>query len=288
MRASDSLRALPALLALCAAPALADWKDDYSRGLEAVREGRWAEATRLMESALAGNAQPAARLRLYGQRYEVYAPQHYLGLAALRRGDCAGALRWWNEPANRSFVGGNAALSGVEAGGRSDCSTAVAAETKPPATPAVAETRPPPAQTRPAATEPKTPARPPARPPAEPPQRPLAQTPAETRPAPAEPPKTVSAGPADALRPMLDAYLGGRYAEVLRLTARPATDSRIGWHLQTLRAASAWQISQLAAEPGDAEATARAAAAAARKLAPGRRPDATFYPPRFVAFYDAS
>ena len=83
MRACRSTAAL-VLVALVASPALADWKDDYSRGLEAVRDGRWGEAARYMDSALAGNAQ-APRLRLYGQRYEVYAPQHYGGLARCAR-----------------------------------------------------------------------------------------------------------------------------------------------------------------------------------------------------------
>ncbi len=277
MRASDFLRPLLVLAALFAAPALADWKDDYARGLAAAREGRWAEVSRLMQSALAGNAQPAARLRLYGQRYEVYAPQHYLGLAALRSGGCAGALRWVNDPAHRSFVAGNAALAGVEASGRSDCGSAIAAETKPPATPPVAETKPPLAKTPPA-KPPGTPTRPPA----EPTQRPVVQAP------PAESPKPVANSAGDMLRPAIDAYLAGRYAEVLRLTAKQDANARIGWHQQTLRAASAWQLSQLDGAASDSATTARNAATAARKLDPARRPDAAFYPPRFLTFFSGS
>lgn len=282
MRASERLRPLLVLAAFIAAPALADWKDDYARGLTAVREGRWAEAERLMQSALAGNAQPTQRLRLYGQRFEVYAPQHYLGLAALRRGDCAAALRWWNEPANRSFVAGNAALTGVEAGGRGDCGGAIASETKPPAT----ETKPPVAQ----APEPKPtpPPTTPQRPPVEPQRPPVVQTPPPTRPTPTEPARTTAPSAGDVLRPAIDAYLAGRYAEVLRLTAKADANARVGWHQQTLRAASAWQLSQLDGEAGDAAATARTAAAAARRLDPARRPDAAFYPPRFLAFFNGS
>ena len=39
---------------------------------------------------------PAERLRVYGQRYEIYAPQHYAGLAAQRQGDCKTALEFWS------------------------------------------------------------------------------------------------------------------------------------------------------------------------------------------------
>lgn len=296
MRASRSVApgVVLALAALAAAPAHADWKDDYARGLEAVRDGRWGEAARLMDSAMAGNAQPAARLRLYGQRYETYAPQHYAGLAALRQGDCAAALRFWNETANKGFVAGNAALGDVEQRGRAECGSAVASETKPPPPTVPVETRPPVADskppvqaapTRPAEAPPSrpvvqspppasTPAKPPSAPPVTPPS-----VPTETRP-------VVSAA-ADALRPLLDAYLAGRYAEVMRLSAKPASDPRVGWHLQTLRAAAAWQLSQLGTEPADAAAIARQAVAEARRLDPKRPLDTTFHSPKFIAFYNA-
>ena len=81
-------------LASVAAPALADWKQDYARGVEAAGDGRWSDTARYMQGALAGNATPEKRVRLYGQRYEVYVPQHYAGLAAWRPGDCTGALRY--------------------------------------------------------------------------------------------------------------------------------------------------------------------------------------------------
>jgi hypothetical protein len=289
-------------VALTALPAFADWKDDYARGLEAVRDGRWGEAARLMDSAIAGNAQPAPRLRLYGQRYEVYAPQHYAGLAALRQGDCAGALRQWNQSANQTFVAANAGLADVEQRGRADCGSAVASQSAPASTTPRSDTP----ATKPAVVEtrPETPATPPSRPPtnvpASPPvERPVVQTPPATTPPPtaaAKPPATapitptetrnVASAAAEALRPVLEAYLGGRYAEVLKLSAKPASDARVGWHLMTLRAAAAWQLSQVGDESADTAGTARQAVSEARRLDAKRRPDATFYSPRFIAFYD--
>ena len=302
--------AIGVAIALVAMPARADWKDDYSRGLEAVRDGRWGEAARLMDSAIAGNAQPAPRLRLYGQRYEVYAPQHYAGLAAWRQGDCAGALRQWNQSANQTFVAANAGLAEVEQRGRADCGTAVASQTPPaskpptsdirpevPATkPAVAETRPLVSDARPAGTTPPS-TRPSSDTPASPPaQRPVVQAPpASTPPAtvPAKPPaaptetRPVASAAAESVRPVLEAYLAGRYAEVLKLSAKPSADARVGWHLMTLRAAAAWQLAQLGDDAASATGTARQAIAEARRLDAKRRPDATFYAPRFIAFHDA-
>lgn len=281
--------ALGVVLALAALPAHADWKDDYARGLEAVRDGRWGEAARLMDSAIAGNAQPAPRLRLYGQRYEVYAPQHYAGLAAWRQGDCAGALRFWNQAANKGFVAGNAALGDVEQRGRAECGSAIASESKPPAPTAPAETRPAVAETKPPVQAPPT------RPAETPPSRPVVQAPPPSSPAakpPASPPavpaetRPVASAAADVLRPVLEAYLAGRYADVLRLGAKPASDPRAGWHLQTLRAAAAWQLAQLGTDSADATNTARQAVAEARRLDARRQPDATFYSPRFIAFYN--
>ncbi len=276
-------------LALAAVPAMADWKDDYARGLEAVRDGRWNEAARLMDSAIAGNAQPAQRMRLYGQRYEVYAPQHYAGLAALRQGNCSAALRYWSQSANQTFVAANAALVEVEQRGRADCGTQLASDAKPP-TPVPSPTRDEPNPPRDSAAE-----RPPAatRPPAAP--RPIVQAPSATTPnaspvPPVKPPVAVASRPvtsaaAEVVRPVLLAYLGGRYADVLQLTERAGSDAVAGWHLQTLRAAAAYQLAQLGREPADAEATARAAVAQARRFNATLRPDARFFSPLFIAFF---
>src|SRR6187431_2508522 len=106
---------------LACGPALADWKQDYARGVEAARDGKWGEVEGYMQSALAGNAAPAARLRVYGQRYEVYAPQHYAGLAAQRQGDCNAALRFWSQGGNESFIQGFPDLAAEEREGRLQC-----------------------------------------------------------------------------------------------------------------------------------------------------------------------
>lgn len=79
---------------LAPAPAWADYKSDYSRGLEAVKSERWSDAERLMSAAVASNPKEG-RVRLYGMHFEPYIPHYYLGLARFRVGDCSGALRAW-------------------------------------------------------------------------------------------------------------------------------------------------------------------------------------------------
>ncbi len=299
MRASRHvLLAAAFALTVFAMPAHADWKDDYSRGLVAASEGRWAEVSRLMDSAMAGNAQPAARVRLYGQRYEVYAPQHYAGLAALRREDCAGALRYWEQAANTGFIAGQPTLAGVQQQGRNDCATRLASQAAPtrPATspaPAPASTTPPAVATAPPAAVQERPApasttpAPPTRPPvaiAPPPQK----TPPVATQAPAEAPpvRAPASAAAQTLQPLLGAYLAGRYADVLRQSASSATSTpKLRWHVLVLRSASAFNLAQLGEGVADAEATARQAANEARKLDARLEPDPAFYSPRFIRFY---
>jgi pyruvate/2-oxoglutarate dehydrogenase complex dihydrolipoamide acyltransferase (E2) component len=256
---------------------LADWKQDYARGLEAAQDGKWADVERYMQSALAANAKPAKRLRVYGQRYEIYAPQHYAGLAAQRQGDCKAALRFWSQGGNEAFIQGFPELLAQEREARLKCGSQLASQDKPapkPAPKAVADA--PPVQTPPR-TAPK--------PPATPPPRPIAQAP------PPQPPRDSSRGASgiseQILRPLVDAYLAGRYADVLKLSSKVPPSPKLRWHMLTLRAAAAYNLSRL---DGDSSATriAREAANEARKDEPGLKPDARFYSPRFLSFYAGS
>ena len=82
-------------LLAAAVGAHADYKEDYSRGLVALKDGNYAEARQRLQKALAEQPEAAMRVRLYGQRWEAYLPQHYLGAAAFALGDCATALKQW-------------------------------------------------------------------------------------------------------------------------------------------------------------------------------------------------
>jgi hypothetical protein len=86
--------ALVALVAV-SGPASADYKDSYKQGVEAIEKSRWADAARLMQTAIAGKSAEGETIRFYGQRFEPYLPHFYLGLALFNSGDCVGALRSW-------------------------------------------------------------------------------------------------------------------------------------------------------------------------------------------------
>jgi hypothetical protein len=55
-----------------------------------------------MRAALAGESTPAAKMKLYGMRFEPYVPKLFLGIAAYKRGDCAAALTNLDDPATRA------------------------------------------------------------------------------------------------------------------------------------------------------------------------------------------
>lgn len=288
MPGSRANRAVGILLAVgvfACGPALADWKQDYARGLEAARDGKWADVQRYMQGALAGNATPAERLRVYGQRYEIYAPQHYAGLAAQRQGDCAAALRFWSQGGNETFIQGFPELADAEREARLQCGSQLAAQDK---------TAPPPTPTptTPAKTQPKAvaDATPPAQlPPKSAPKPAATPPPSQVVQAPPPPPARNSSDSSSKLeeqilRPLVDAYLTGRYADVLKLSTKVPPSPKLRWHMLTLRAASAFNLAQLG-EDSSASKIARQAADEARKDEPALKPDAQFYSPRFLSFY---
>ena len=215
MRGSE-LRHLLILLALLATPALADWKQDYARGLEAAKDGRWVDVDRHMQAALA-DEENKGRL------------------------ECSSLLVRQGQPA------------------KSD-------------TPAS-----PPAQ--PARTEP-VPARP-----EPPPSRPIVQAPPPARPSAGESRESSSVS-AQILRPLLDAYLGGRYADVLKLSSQVPPTSRLRWHMLILRAAAAFNLSQLGQMP-DADGIARKAVEQARETDASMKPDADYFSPKFIRYYNS-
>ena len=280
MRRSE-LRCLLALLVFATTPALADWKQDYARGLEAAKDGRWDDVDRYMSSAMADNAQPAKRVRLYGQRFETYAPQHYAGLAALRLGNCGKALSLWSQGVNASIVSADSALADEESQGRVECSSRLVrnGETPKSETPPVVVKETP----RPEPIPQPTPPRPTPTPVPTPPPRPVVQEPPPTRPPVAET-TAASSVSAQILRPLLDAYLSGRYADVIKLSNQVPPTPRLRWHMLTLRAAAAYNLSQLG-QSADAVGIARSAADQARSAEPSLKPDAEYFSPKFIRFF---
>jgi len=282
VRAGNVCRVPLAALALfAAASAHADYKDTYARGLRAYEDGKYDEARTLMQQALEEHAEPAARLRLYGQVYKPYLPQHYVGMAAFKLGDCDGALKHWNDAQNKGVLPIVPEAEAEEQQARPTCEGKVVAkkEEKPaPPPPAVDNTARPPVTDAGKTTVAKN-APPVATTPPKPP--PVEKPPVE------KPTPVVKNEPPQPLMQAFDDYLAGRYVEVARIDPDTYADARARFHAYLVRAAAKYTLSRLSADDQMLNG-ARADARAARKLDAGTAPDATLFSPGFRAFYSES
>lgn len=288
------LRACLAVAALCVATlAHADYKDNYALGLKAYNDGDYAKARELMQQALAEHAEPAARIRLYGQRWEPYLPQYYLGMVAFKQGDCAAALAQWNAPASRQVVSQLPEINSAQQRDYVTCEQKVVAKVEEKPKPAPAAPEVPAAKTAVADNPPAKAA--PAPKPVDSAQEPAASTakrvdvaiakptPPVVTPPVAKPPPPSNTPPAP-LEEAFDNYLAGRYAKVVRLNPEAITDTRARFHAYVVRAAARFTLAQISDDSSELDG-ARADARAARALDGRTTPDAALFSPRFRTFF---
>lgn len=272
MRAGDALRASVGFAALIAATlAHADYKDSYARGVKAYRDGNFSEARTLIQQALSEHPEPAPKMRLYGQVYEPYVPQFYLGEIAFKQGDCATALTQFNAAASKSVVAELPDLAGAQQRDASTCAQKTAVAKK--------EDKPP---------EPVKPVEPPVAKPVvkntAPPPPPVVKPVPQEKPAPVEKPPLIAKNePPQPLVQAFDEYLAGHYTDVSRINPEAYADTKARYHAFLVRAASKFTLGKL---DGDEQllAAARNDAKAARALDAGT-PDASLFSPAFRAFY---
>ncbi len=277
-----------ALLAV-SVTAHADYKTDYSHGLEAYKDGKYAEARQLMQQALDEHAEPAAKIRFYGQVFGSYLPQHYAGMAAFKLGDCATAMAQWNSAANRQIASQLPEIVGEEQRNAASCGQKTVAKTedKPrppePVAPKTTVTETPPPKTVIVENTPPKPVAPPPKPP-EPPVK--TSTPPVEKP-PIEKPVVAKNTPPEPLVQAFDNYLAGKYAEVARINPDSYTDTRSRFHAYMVRAASRYTLSRMSADE-EMLKSARADAVAAHALDARTTPDAALFSPGFRTFFQAS
>lgn len=84
-------------LLLHGVPASAEFKRDYIVGKKSFEDAEYEDAIEKLRSAIADNPEPAARVKLYGMRYDSYLPHFYLGQAYLKLDDCQSALAAWEQ-----------------------------------------------------------------------------------------------------------------------------------------------------------------------------------------------
>ncbi|MDE1961440.1 MAG: hypothetical protein KGH80_07560 [Xanthomonadaceae bacterium] len=277
-----------ALLAL-AANARADYKDDYSHGLEAFKNGEYAKARELMQKALDQNAEPATRIRLYGQVFEPYLPQHYLGLLAFKQGDCSAALAQWGVPANKQIVSQLPEISSEQQRDSAVCEKKVAVSKVDISTTQRTRTSETPPLKTVAAETPSarmatgnTPAKP-----VLPPPRSVEPTAAKPPPPVEKPPVVVKAAPPESLVQAFDQFLAGHYSEVARINPDTYADPHARFHAYLVRAAAKYTQARITADNALLD-SAKTDAAAARALDSRAIPDATFFSPAFREFYQRS
>jgi outer membrane biosynthesis protein TonB len=260
----------------------ADYKDDYAHGVKAYEAGDYGAAQKALQQALEAHAEPAARVRLYGQVFAPYVPQHYLGLIALKQGDCTALHAQWGSSENRQIILQLPDIASEEQRAGAACGEKAVAKTetppKPPEKPPVE--KPPTTETPPKTVAVIPPPKPPVVPPPVPP-KPPEKLPVE------KPPVAEKTAPPDNLVQAFDQYLGGRYTEVARINPDAFADSRARFHAYLVRAAAKYTQARLAGD--DALLTsAKADAAAARALDAHTTPDATLFSPAFREFYQAA
>jgi hypothetical protein len=264
------LRHLVTALLLCiSGGAMADAATSYARGLEAARAGDWEAVERHMLEALRHQPDPSARARFSGLRGEPYVPHHYLGLAAFHRGDCRSARLQWAHADVAAIVERQAALKAEMTAALAECTRRFEAlrPHPPQAEPQVASVPAvEPAAPRPAPSKANTPR----------PQATASEAGAQPRAA-----VRAGDGPDPALRAALQAYLDGRYAEVLELDAGRLPDARSRAHGFLLRAAARYTLAELGDDgAGDEPALAAEVRAALREDAT-LKVDERYFSPRF-------
>jgi len=288
VRAGERIRLAVALIAI-ATSAHADYKDSYMRGKRAYEDGDYAKAHELLQQALSEHAEPSARFNPYGKVYTPYIPQHYLGLVALKQGDCAGVRTQWGSSDNRQIMLQLPDIAVEEEKSGATCAGKIAAN--PPAETAPA--KPPVAEASKTLTPPveKPPLRPePAPPKVEPaPQKPVV---ANESVKPAPPPKPIEkppekTAPPDALVQAFEQFLSGRYAEAGKINAENYSDVRARFHAYLVRAAAKYTQARMAGDDALLQ-SARTDAAAARALDARAAPDAVLFSPAFREFYGES
>ncbi|MBN8739951.1 MAG: hypothetical protein BGP24_23580 [Lysobacterales bacterium 69-70] len=277
MRAGKGIGFL--LAALCAAaPVAADYKDTYSRGIKAAESGDWATVRQRMQEAIADNPEPAQRVRLYGQRWEPYVPQYYLGLAAFNQGDCATALTQWRSAANAGVIGGLPELKSVQDRNTATCESRLAQQPKP------QPPRPePPKSGGTVAPDGDTPKPNPPRPEPPKPEQPKPEQPKPPKPVETPQAQRVPAALLDAFRN----YLGGRYADVVRLNPDSFNEPRARAQAYLIRAAARQIQAELDGSAAGLDA-ARADIRAVRAASPNLTPDPALFSPRFRSLYNAT
>ena len=273
------------LLAI-ALPLHAEFQDDYALGLRAIDAGRYADARKYLERALAAQSEPVDKVILNGSVEQPYLPYHFLGIVAYKLGECDVAKANWSNPTNRRMTGRLNQVRQQEQKLGESCQPKVVEAPKEEPPPVAPVPEPVPAPVTPPPVAEKAATRNPVK---ERPNKPVENEKpiVADKEKPAEKPAELERLPPPRLVRAVDHYLAGRYVEAARIDPESFPAARTRFHAYLIRCAARYTQAQIA---GDKEllAAARADAAAAYKVDAQIVPDEALFSPRFRAFYAQS
>jgi tetratricopeptide (TPR) repeat protein len=80
------------------------YPEEFRAALGDQERGDWQKSVESLNQALRKKPEDGGRARRYSTIYISYLPLYYLGLALYKQGDCAGALKEWDQSLSAGFV----------------------------------------------------------------------------------------------------------------------------------------------------------------------------------------
>ncbi len=84
--------------------AQAEFKRNYTLAKKSFEDGDYSEAIEKLKDAINDNPDSAARVKLYGMRYDSYTPHYFLGEAYFKLNDCSSAMAAWGKALEAGVV----------------------------------------------------------------------------------------------------------------------------------------------------------------------------------------
>lgn len=113
------------LLVLSFATAVeAEFKRNYTIAKKSFEDEKYQKAVEKFQDAINDNPASAARVKIYGMRYDSYIPHYYLGEAYFRQNDCESAMAAWEKSLQAGVIQGQDEFGSLQAN-MASCQSAV-------------------------------------------------------------------------------------------------------------------------------------------------------------------
>lgn len=96
--------ACTAMMLVSVSTAQAEFKRNYTQAKKSFEDGKYPAAIEKLQDAIKDNPESAARVKIYGMRYDSYIPHYFLGEAYFRQNDCASAMAAWEKALQAGVV----------------------------------------------------------------------------------------------------------------------------------------------------------------------------------------